>query len=95
MNRGRQGGRIWVGLVVVLAALPGLRQRCGAVELVSDGEARAAIVLPEDARGFVRFAGEELQTYVKRATGAELPINPPDPANWPNKVYLSRAAEAA
>ena len=67
----------------------------GAVELVRDGKPVAAIVLPEGARGFLTYAAEELQTYVKLASGAELPIDPPDRERWPNTVLLGRAASEA
>ena len=55
----------------------------------------AAVILPDGARGFLKHAAEEMRTYVKLATGAELPINPPDRERWPNKVFLGRAAADA
>lgn len=42
--------------------------------VVEDGRAACVIVLPDDAHAAVRRAAQELQSYVQRATGAELPI---------------------
>ena len=45
-----------------------------AVALVEDGKAVAEVVLPADALKVERFAAEELVKFVKRATGAALPV---------------------
>lgn len=54
--------------------LMGMMVTASGVELVRDGEARAAIRVCDDAPASVRFASEELRKYVKLATGVELPI---------------------
>lgn len=42
--------------------------------VVEDGDAACSIVLPADSHLAVQRAAEELQTYIQRATGAQLPI---------------------
>ncbi|MDZ4200033.1 MAG: alpha-glucuronidase family glycosyl hydrolase, partial [Kiritimatiellia bacterium] len=42
--------------------------------VVADGQARADIVVPEDAVPVVRFAASELRTFIAQATGVELPV---------------------
>ena len=44
--------------------------------IVKDGEARAEIVLAEDAPRSTRFAARDLQVYVGKMTGAKLAIVP-------------------
>ncbi|HPM79860.1 MAG TPA: DUF4838 domain-containing protein [Candidatus Anammoximicrobium sp.] len=44
------------------------------VVLVEDGQARAAIVVPRQATPAVQKAAEELASYLKKISGAELPI---------------------
>ena len=45
-----------------------------ALDLVRDGKAVSAIVLPDKATETERGAAERLVKYLKMATGAELPI---------------------
>ena len=45
-----------------------------ALELVTDGQPRTAIVIPDKALKVVLFAAKELQYHVQRASGAKLPI---------------------
>jgi len=50
---------------------------CWAAEdlvLVKDGQARARIVVGKDVTHVARFAARELQSYVRKSTGAALPI---------------------
>ena len=42
--------------------------------LVEDGKSHARIVAGEDVSPSARFAASELQTYIRKATGAEVPI---------------------
>ena len=44
------------------------------VEIVSEGEARAQIVTPPEPTYLEQFAASELQSYLKRISGAELPV---------------------
>jgi len=63
-----------------------------AVELVRDGRPMAAIFVEEGRNAFVRLAADELQRCVRKSTGAELPINPDRPDQWPNRVLVGRMA---
>ncbi len=45
--------------------------------IVKDGKPMAEIIVPSEPRRSVAFAAEELQTYIKKISGAELPIYPP------------------
>lgn len=67
-----------------------------ALELVRAGKAASMIVIPEHALPVVKFAAEELQHHVERATGAKLPVviegsEPHDAAC----VYLGACAATA
>jgi len=46
----------------------------GEVALVRDGKGLAEIVVAADAPAIVKYAADELQTYVRKMSGAELPI---------------------
>jgi Domain of unknown function (DUF4838)/Glycosyl hydrolases family 2, sugar binding domain len=58
-------------LVVILALAPTFVH---ALNIATDGQPLATIIVPDDALPVVRFAAEELQYHVRRASGAELPI---------------------
>ncbi|MFV1964416.1 MAG: DUF4838 domain-containing protein [Pirellulaceae bacterium] len=62
-----------------MTMLPTLAFACfclpiGAVELVDQGKATSAIVVPNEPLPVVSFAAEELQYHIERATGARLAI---------------------
>lgn len=62
---------------LLVMALTILAADAGAADLftlVADGQARARIVTGADAPETVRFAARELQTFVAKMSGAELPI---------------------
>ncbi len=60
--------------------------------LVADGQAKAEIVVTKDPPRTVRLAAEELQTYVRKLTGAELPIvNSPSDTKDINRIYVGRS----
>lgn len=67
-----------VGTLVLsgfLALAPGfLRAAPGDFTLAHEGRPAATIVIPDDAQTSVRLAAEELRDYVKRISGAELPL---------------------
>ncbi len=44
------------------------------IELVRDGNPVCSIVVSDHASGTVRFAAQELQTYLKKISGADVPI---------------------
>ena len=47
-----------------------------AMDLVRNSQAETAIVVPDNALPIVRFAAEELQHHIKKATGVKLAIYP-------------------
>lgn len=60
--------------------------------LVENGEARASIVIAEEPPRTVLLAAEELQEYVKKLSGAELPIgNKPDDA-YPLTIFIGKSS---
>jgi len=67
--------------------------------LVDDGEARAQIVVPDEAFPVVSYAAEELQYHIREATGAELEIvrEAEVDENLSHRIYLGdcRATRAA
>ncbi len=74
-------------ILIVLCLLGAL---CvSAVELVRDGQAAASIRVADGAPDSVRFAAEELQHYIYRATKAKLPvIGQKDENTLPNEIKL-------
>jgi len=64
-----------VGLLAVFAlACAGLSQAADTCALAENGQPRAVIVLAEKPTRVVQMAAAELATYVKKITGAELPV---------------------
>ena len=48
--------------------------RLSALDIVVDGQAATAIVIPNEALDVVEFAADELQYHLEKATGVEVPI---------------------
>ena len=67
--------------------------QCADLVLVNDGEPRARIVVRVDADKKETVAAEELQTYVKRMTGAELPVSTDATAPGP-RVFIGPVDES-
>ena len=72
-------GVILLGLAAVPGPLPGAAPLYAPasppfIELAAEGVARAVVVVPDDAPREMRRAAEELATYVRRISGAELKI---------------------
>jgi len=63
------------------------------LRLVQDGRPCAVIVLPADPNAGERKAAEELQSYVKKASGAELPIRSEGDAAVSSTIRLGRACK--
>ena len=64
-------------------------------ELVHDGQPCSVIVVPDDSFPVVRYAADELQTFIAKATGARLPIytesqKPAGPGVWLGACRTSR-----
>ncbi len=55
------------------------------LDLVKNGEARYSIVLPPDALPSEQFAGEELAAYIKKMSGAMLPLTT---VNTENEIVI-------
>jgi len=61
-------------LVMALTAFAAAAWAADPFTLVADGRAKAQIVTGDDAAETVRFAAKELQAFVAKMSGAELPI---------------------
>ncbi|MFA7160379.1 MAG: DUF4838 domain-containing protein, partial [Kiritimatiellia bacterium] len=78
--RNKYFNSIFIAVACTLPLIPALfLVSCGflppqAVELVRDGRPLAEIVTPTNANPSVKAAGKELQKYLKKISGAELPI---------------------
>jgi hypothetical protein len=83
-------------LSALLTALP-----AGAMDLTEGGEARCAIVLPDDAARIVAYAAEELQYFLQEMSGAEIPIVAagecvsPEDGGPPHRVFIGDSDVAA
>jgi len=73
--------------------MAGMGSAAAALRVVSDGQARAVIVLPAEPLAVERYAAEELRYHVQRATGVELPVQAADqpPAENQGAIRLGRA----
>ena len=61
--------------------------------LVENGQARAEIIIAEKPERTVRFAAQDLQTYIQKISGAKLPIATRPTSGVPAQVYVGRSAE--
>jgi hypothetical protein len=60
--------------------------------LVNDGKAYAEIIISESP---TRLAAAELQTYVAKISGAQLPIETKPSADVPVQIYVGESPHAA
>lgn len=85
------------GVAVLVAMLTG-GPVLGGVFLVKDGLPRAEVVIDEAAPASVRLAASELQEYLRKISGATLPIRTtgeaPDP-DLPQQILLGASSETA
>jgi len=65
-----------------------------ALTLVADGEPQATILTPAEADGETQNAAQELQTYVRKITGAELPVKTEADAPAGATVHVGRTKRA-
>ncbi|MHC4880358.1 MAG: DUF4838 domain-containing protein [Planctomycetota bacterium] len=63
--------------------------------LVDDGKANAEIIISESAARSTRLAAAELQTYVAKISGAQLPIETKPSADFPVQIYIGESTHAA
>jgi hypothetical protein len=76
--------------IALLAFAPGVAIAGAAPWIVEKGAARAAIVTAENPPRMVDLAVRELQAYIHKISGAELPIGTkPDPG-YPVTIYVGR-----
>ncbi len=61
-------------LTIAILALFAIAAASADVPLVTDGQARAVIVLPTEPLPVVRYAADELVYHIERATGVTLPV---------------------
>lgn len=81
----------WVAMAVATGMVSG-GLSYGAVTLVENGQSAAVLVLPDQPMDREAAAAKELQAYLKRISGAELPIVPPgDAAPGKARVLIGRA----
>ncbi|MBO4649028.1 MAG: hypothetical protein J5806_12830, partial [Lentisphaeria bacterium] len=60
--------------ILLLAVLSGLAVSSAEITLAENGRARAAIVVPANAKPIVKFAAKELAEHLKAMTGAAFPV---------------------
>ncbi len=81
-------------VVLAIVALGTTRARADeSIEIVVDGQARAAVVLAREVDSQTEAAAQELVRYVKQATGAELPVIKglaKLPASLPGRIYVGQ-----
>jgi hypothetical protein len=83
--------------VVLLLLLPGLAgvsaasQAEGRPLLVDHGKPNAQIVIAENPPRMVTHAASDLQSYVKKITGAELPIVTEPTSEFPLRIYVGQS----
>lgn len=79
------------GILAAALVLGGARVEAADFTLVRDGKPAATIVIAENALESNRFAAEELQTYVRRMSGAELPLATDNTALAGPKILIGRS----
>ncbi|MBT3379273.1 MAG: DUF4838 domain-containing protein [Lentisphaerae bacterium] len=67
-----------------------------AFDIVSDGRAQTAIIVPDEALPVVTYAAQELQYHIRRATGCELRIalEREKPITYTGLIYLGETQKA-
>ena len=64
--------------------------RCDVI-LVDNGKPNCTIIIPDKATDNEKLAAKELQTYLKKMSGAELPIATDKQASQGNRILLGNA----
>ena len=83
-------GKSVAKLVVILSFFLVDCSRSTAVQIVSDGDPRAEIVIAQQPSRTQRLAARELQTYVHKISGAVLPIVS-ELGDQPVKIYIGQS----
>lgn len=68
-----------------------LRSEADGPFLVQDGQPRAQIVIAENPQRAVRFAAEDLRTYLEKISGAKLPIVTEPGGNGIAKIFIGKS----
>lgn len=79
-------------MILTTAVLLAAQSVFSAPFIVNDGEATAQIVIDEHAIRTQRLAARELQRYVKKISGAELPIVTVPSNDWSVSIYVGDSA---
>jgi len=89
VNRNMMVHLVWIAIVLPVA----LHADAALAEafIVKDGKANAEIVIAEKPPRMVKLATEELQTYVRRITGAKLAIVTEPTGDVPVQVYVGKS----
>lgn len=77
---------------VLLVALVGLLTAKAELVIVDNGQPKAQIIIAEEPPRLTRLAAEELRDYVRKISGAELPILTQPTAAAPIKIYVGQSA---
>ncbi|MCA1808078.1 MAG: DUF4838 domain-containing protein [Kiritimatiellia bacterium] len=80
------------GMLAVLTQLVGGVVRADEALLVQQGQPRAQIVIAENPPRMVDLAARELQAYMAKISGAELPIVTTPGSDYPLKIYVGKSA---
>lgn len=78
-------------VVVGLSTLALSFESFAGVFIVEDGEAKAQIIIPENPPRMVKLAGEEFQRYIRKITGATLPITTRPAPEYPIKIFVGKS----
>lgn len=79
----------WLALLAMILSLPILH--ADEIKVVEAGKAVAEIVVGEDATRVPKFAAKELQLYLQKISGAEVPIVSEPTAGTPVQVYVGKS----
>lgn len=75
-------------LWLILAITNIVVQANGEAYIVEEGEPRAKIIIAEEPPRLVDLAARELQEYIKKISGAELPIGTAPSDEWPVSIFI-------
>ncbi len=79
-------------LLILFAGLPSIA--AAETFLVKDGQPQAEIIVAADPPRMVKLAARELQTYVAKISGAQLPIREEASGNGAIRIYLGDSPES-
>ena len=86
-------GSISLGILMMMHLMATETLAAQQLEVVADGSAVAEIIIAENPTRTQRLAARELQTYVRKITGATLAISS-NPGDQPTKIFVGQSAHA-